>query len=66
MAYWTGKFETLGSNFSNETAFAGCLRPPTTTAKVLFKKIFTSYQVVSEYPHLIDDLDVLVLVLHLH
>ena len=66
MAYWTGKFETLGSNFSNETAFAGCLRPPTTTAKVLFKKIFTSYQVVSEYPHLIDSLDELVLVLHLH
>ena len=64
MAYWTGKFETLGSNFSNETAFAGCLRPPTTTAKVLFKKIFTSYQVVSEYPHLIDALDVLVLIPH--
>ncbi len=38
MAYWTGKFETLGSNFSNETAFAGCLRPPTITAKVLFIK----------------------------
>ena len=36
MAYWTGKFETLGSNFSNETGFAGYLRPPTTTAKVLF------------------------------
>ena len=66
MAYWTGKFETLGSNFSNETAFAGCLRPPTTTAKVLFKKILTSYQVVSEYPQLIDALDELVLVLHLH
>ena len=64
MAYWTGKFETLGSNFSNETAFAGCLRPPTTTAKVLFKKIFTFYQVVSEYPHLIDALDEFVQFLH--
>ena len=64
MAYWTGKFETLGSNFSNETAFAGCLRPPTTTAKILFINKITFYQVVSEYPHLIDALDELVQVLH--
>ena len=26
----TGKLETLGSSFSNETALAGCLRPNAT------------------------------------
>ena len=66
MAYWTGKFETLGSNFRHETCKARLLPSYATIAKVLFINKITSYQVVSEYPHLIDDLDVLVLVLHLH
>ena len=30
----TGKVETIGSTFSNETAFAGCWRPNTTLRKV--------------------------------
>ena len=31
----TGKLETLGSSFSNETALAGCLRPNVTIRKIL-------------------------------
>ena len=31
----TGKLETLGSSFSNETALAGSLRPNATIRKIL-------------------------------
>ena len=63
MAYWTGKFETLGSNFRHETT--GLLPSSATIAKILFINKITSYQIVFEYPHLLSDLDVPVLVLHL-
>ena len=36
----TGKVETLGSTFSNETPIGGCLRPHATMQNPLINKIF--------------------------
>ena len=37
--YITGKLETLGSSFSNETALAGCLSPSFEKSKTITENI---------------------------
>lgn len=40
-AFITGKVETLGSTFSNETPIGGCLRPHATIDKSIKKQSYT-------------------------